>query len=283
MKQQVYTYNGAAITFQLGEATMVNATQMAKPFGKTAKDWLVNISTKEFISTLSSVRGIPLTELVKVKQGGMPATQGTWMHEDVALEFARWLSPAFAIWCNDRIKELMRHGITATPKAIDAMLNDPDTMIATLQALKAERERADKEKRRADTLEVQRDTFHSENRRLQNLHTGYQRQLEAQAPKVEYVDTVLNSSGTHTTTQIAKELGMSARCLNQLLKRMGVQFYQSGQWLLYAKYQSKGYTKTKTHTYHRTDGSVTTVLSSVWTETGRMFIHTLVKQLKENL
>lgn len=29
------------------------------------------------------------------------------MHEDVAIEFARWLSPLFSIWCNDRIKELI--------------------------------------------------------------------------------------------------------------------------------------------------------------------------------
>ena len=34
------------------------------------------------------------------------------MHEDVALEFARWLSPMFAIWCNDRIKELLTKGHT---------------------------------------------------------------------------------------------------------------------------------------------------------------------------
>lgn len=37
------------------------------------------------------------------------------MHEDVALEFARWLSPAFAIWCNDRIKELLKNGSTELP------------------------------------------------------------------------------------------------------------------------------------------------------------------------
>ena len=88
---------------------MVNATEMAKPFGKLAKDWLSNKSTKEFLSTLSSVRTIPLTALVEIKQGGNKE-QGTWMHEDVALEFARWLSPAFAIWCNDRIKELLTTG-----------------------------------------------------------------------------------------------------------------------------------------------------------------------------
>ena len=45
-------------------------------------------------------------DLVTVIKGGN-GEQGTWMHEDVALEFARWLSPKFAIWCNRRIKELL--------------------------------------------------------------------------------------------------------------------------------------------------------------------------------
>lgn len=121
---------------------MVNATEMAKPFGKLAKDWLSNKSTNEFIHTLSAVRTIPLTDLVVVKQGGN-GEQGTWMHEDVALEFARWLSPAFAIWCNDRIKELMRVGFTATPATLEAMIANPDLIIGMatqLKQLRAENE-----------------------------------------------------------------------------------------------------------------------------------------------
>ena len=82
---------------------MVNATEMAKPFGKLAKDWLSNKSTKEFISTLSAVRTIPLTDLVVVRQGGN-VEQGTWLHEDVAVEFARWLSPTFAEMSNESKK-----------------------------------------------------------------------------------------------------------------------------------------------------------------------------------
>lgn len=278
MSNQVFHYNGAPVTFRLGEATMVNATEMAKPFGdsKRAKNWLALNSTSEFLGVLSKGRNLPLADLVIVTKGGN--NPGTWMHEDVALEFARWLSPQFAIWCNDRIKELMRHGMTATPMAIDAMLNDPETMIRTLQALKSERERADSEKRRADTMEIQRDTLHSENRRLQKLHTGYLRQLEAQAPKVEYADNVLSSEGTYTTTQIAKELGMSAQSLNKMLYGLGIQFRQSGQWLLYAKYHSKGYMKTRTHTYTRSNGRTSTMLVSVWTEAGRMFLHSLLKK-----
>lgn len=101
-----FSYAGSKITFANESGVRVNATQMAKPFKKTPKDWLRLQSTQEFIATLSAVRQICLTGLVITKQGGN-GEQGTWMHEDVALEFARWLSPKFAIWCNDRIKELL--------------------------------------------------------------------------------------------------------------------------------------------------------------------------------
>lgn len=281
MSSKVFSYDNNPITFQLGEATMVNATEMAKPFGKLVKDWLKNNQTKEFINTLSTVRNILLTDLVKVKQGG--TAQGTWLHEDVALEFARWLSPSFAIWCNDRIKELMRYGMTATPSTIDALLNDPDTMIQTLQALKSEREKVAQANRRIATLTDQRDCFHSENQRLQRLHTGYQKTIERQAPLVEYANNVLNSESTYTTTRIAKELGMSAQLLNRLLHAYGVQFKQSGQWQLYKQYEDKGYTKTRTHTYTKKDGRVQSLLTTVWTEAGRMFLHSTIEKYRNQL
>ena len=281
MSNKVFSYDNNPITFQLGETTMVNATEMAKPFGKLVKDWLKNNQTKEFINTLSTVRNILLTDLVKVKQGG--TAQGTWLHEDVALEFARWLSPSFAIWCNDRIKELMRYGMTATPSTIDALLNDPDTMIQTLQALKSEREKVAQANRRIATLTDQRDCFHSENQRLQRLHTGYIKTIERQAPLVEYANNVLNSESTYTTTQIAKELGMSAQLLNRLLHAYGVQFKQSGQWQLYKQYEDKGYTKTRTHTYTKKDGRVQSLLTTVWTEAGRMFLHSTIEKYRNQL
>ena len=102
-ENQIFQYNGSPISFQKGNSVMVNATEMAKPFGKLAKDWLSNKSTKEFISTLSAVRTIPLTDLVVVRQGGN-VEQGTWLHEDVAVEFARWLSPTFAKMSNESKK-----------------------------------------------------------------------------------------------------------------------------------------------------------------------------------
>lgn len=149
---QIFQYNGSPITFQKGDSVMVNATEMAKPFGKLAKDWLSNKSTKEFLSTLSAVRTIPLTDLVEIKQGGN-SEQGTWMHEDVAMEFARWLSPAFAIWCNDRIKELLQYGMTATQPTLEQMINNPDLVISLATQLKNERE--EKARLQAETEQQQ--------------------------------------------------------------------------------------------------------------------------------
>lgn len=292
MNNKVFSYDNNPITFQLGEATMVNATEMAKPFGKRPVDWLRLPTTQEFLKQLCEVRKSDITPevgkshngfVVTVKGGNDRTAQGTWLHEDVALEFARWLSPSFAIWCNDRIKELMRYGMTATPSTIDALLNDPDTMIQTLQALKSERERVAQANRRIATLTDQRDCFHSENQRLQRLHTGYIKTIEQQAPLVEYANNVLNSESTYTTTQIAKELGMSAQLLNRLLHAYGVQFKQSGQWQLYKQYEDKGFTKTRTHTYTKKDGRVQSLLTTVWTEAGRMFLHSTIEKYRNQL
>lgn len=108
---QDFDYNGHGITFSSGpKYFMLNATKMSKPFGKRPVDWLNLSSTKEFLAAISNVRKSNICELVITKQGSSVNGGGTWFHEDVAIEFARWLSPVFAIWCNDRIKELLTMG-----------------------------------------------------------------------------------------------------------------------------------------------------------------------------
>ena len=94
-------YEGFPITFENKNGKMkVNATQMAKPFGhgKEPKYWLKTQAAKDFINALSKARNLDLADLQQVTYGGN--ANGTWMHEDVALEYARWLSPEFAIWYN---------------------------------------------------------------------------------------------------------------------------------------------------------------------------------------
>ena len=135
---QIFQYNGSSITFQKGDNVMVNATEMAKPFNKRPNDFLILKSTNELTNSLSAKTGIPVTDLVIVNQGGN--NQGTWMHEDLALVFAQWLSPDFYLWCNDRIKELLQYGMTATQPTLEQMINNPDLVISLATQLKNERE-----------------------------------------------------------------------------------------------------------------------------------------------
>lgn len=183
-ENQIFQYNGSPITFQKGDSVMINATEMAKPFGKLAKDWLSNKSTKDFLSTLSAVRTIPLTGLVEIKQGGN-GEQGTWMHEDVAMEFARWLSPAFAIWCNDRIKELLQYGMTATQPTLEQMINNPDLVISLATQLKNERE---------------------EKARLQAQTENQQRQISVLHPKAFFADCIMQSEDCISIGEMANIL-----------------------------------------------------------------------------
>lgn len=110
MNKPVFIYKGFEITFQTDDGSvMVNATEMAKPFNKRPIDWLNLTSSQNYIQALREVRYPNITPaesagLIETVRGNYSdgSQQGTWMHEDVALEFARWLSPEFAIWCNDR-------------------------------------------------------------------------------------------------------------------------------------------------------------------------------------
>lgn len=105
-----FPFHKQLITFLSGECgpTMVNATEMAKAFGKRPVEWLRSQQAKEYISALSKVRKCTFDDMVIVKRGAATNGGGTWLHSDLAIEFARWLSPEFSIWCNDIIKALMQ-------------------------------------------------------------------------------------------------------------------------------------------------------------------------------
>lgn len=176
---KVFAYDGQNVTFEKkGGIVMVNATEMAKPFKKVAKDWLRTKQTNEFIHSLSVVRHISPTELVVKSQGG--TVQGTWMHEDVAIEFARWLAPEFAIWCNDHIKELLTVGMTATQPTLEAMLDNPDLVIGLATKLKQQREE------NARLVEA--------NRKSQAVIAQQSEKILKDAPKVSYFEAFMRAA-----------------------------------------------------------------------------------------
>ena len=99
-------------------------------------------------------------------------------------------------------------------------------------------------------------------------------------PRADYADSVLDSINCITTTQLAKELGMTAQELNRRLCELRIQYWQSGQYMLYADYARLGLAKSRTSKHVLKHGMVLTEMYLVWTERGRSFIHQLLdKQL----
>lgn len=123
---KVFEYDGSAISFNLERDIMINATQMAKPFGKETSQFLINQQTKDFIKVLEGRLGNPSLE---IRRGG--TSPGTWMHQKLALKFAAWLSPEFELWCFDRIEELLLDGATCVrPKTpTEALLESVQRMV----------------------------------------------------------------------------------------------------------------------------------------------------------
>lgn len=104
-----------------------------------------------------------------------------------------------------------------------------------------------------------------------------QNELISSAPKVQYFDKVLETKNSVPITIIAKELGISARKLNEFLKDSRVQYRVSNNWVLYSDYQNEGFTDTKTYTYTASDGKEYSSIALQWTQKGRKFIHDLYK------
>ena len=157
MLSQILRYNDNPITFRtIGGVLMVNATQMAKPFGKRPSLWLRLPVARKFIRIIQREKKHPIV----ITKGGRD-NGGTYIHEDLAIEFARWLSPAYAVWCNDRIKELLCQGVTLQHPQEQPRVNSLDDALMTLResaelvtALKAER--AERERLEAVLSSVKR-------------------------------------------------------------------------------------------------------------------------------
>ena len=104
-----------------------------------------------------------------------------------------------------------------------------------------------------------------------------QQVIEELQPKATYYDLILQCPDLVSTTEIAKDYGMSAKKFNALLHDLKIQFKQSGVWFLYQKYAGFGYTKSKTHNYSDEDGIQHSRQHMYWTQKGRLFLYEHLK------
>ena len=167
-----------------------------------------------------------------------------------AKQFKHWIT-------GEVIPSIRKYGAYLTPEKVEEVLLNPDTLIRLATELKEERAL----------------------RKAAELDAASAKQLIGELkPKADYTDRILSSKGTVPTTAIAKDYGMSAKTMNKLLHDLKVQYKIGKQWFLYAKYQDKSYTHSKTFDFVHTDGRPDTNMQTEWTQKGRLFLYELLKK-----
>ncbi|MGM0139169.1 hypothetical protein IGI65_001621 [Enterococcus sp. DIV0755b] len=161
-------------------------------------------------------------------------------NNSLAEKFQDWLA-------TEVLPAIRKHGGYLTPEKIEEALLNPDTLIQLATTLKEER-----------------------TKRL-----IAEQQVKELKPKADYYDMILSNKSLVNISVIAKNYGMSAVAMNRLLHNLGIQYSQSGTWLLYSKYQDKGYTHTEMKPDRKGEGLYP---STKWTQKGHIFIYELLKK-----
>ena len=106
-----------------------------------------------------------------------------------------------------------------------------------------------------------------------------EQQIAEFKPVKDYVDKILSSKSCLAITQIAADYGLSAQELNKILHEAGRQRKVGDQWILYKQHMAKGFTKSETFTFCRSDGRLDSKITTKWTQKGRLEIHSILTKL----
>lgn len=155
-----------------------------------------------------------------------------------AKEFKRWVT-------HEVIPSIRKHGAYLTPEKIEEAILKPDIMIKLATELKKEQKKS---------LELSN-------------------KIKEQLPIVNYTNKILTSNKSMCITQIAKDYGLTGARLNQILHENRIIYKVNKQWLLYQDYCNMGLTESETIIVNEN-----TVISTKWTQKGRLFIHKLLER-----
>lgn len=234
----------------LGQELRIYGTQEEPMFlAKDVADWIEHSQTSKMLQSIDEDEKLTGTLFLSGQNREMWFLTEDGMYE-VLMQSRKPIAKAFKKKVKEILKDIRKHGMYATEQTIDSMLNDPDTAIQLLQNYKEEKNR-----RAIAELKV--------------------KELE---PKAAYYDLILSNTSLITIGSIAKDYGMTAQAMNKLLHGLKVQYKQSNQWLLYAKYQAEGYVSSDPAAITHTDGTTSLRMSTKWTQKGRKFLYKLLKE-----
>lgn len=239
---------GEVRTIESNGKTLFCGTDIAKALGYANPSRTVNTHCKGSTKMVTPTNG-GIQKLLFIPEG------------DVYRLIARSNLPEaekFERWIFDEVIPTIRaHGGYLTPDKIAEALADPDTIIQLATTLKIERERR---------------------KQLEAVNEQQRQALADFTPLKQYLDKILESPGTLTTSQIAADYEISANKLNKILAEERVQRNVNGQWILYKEHMGRGYTKSRTVSFTHSYGTPDTKMVTHWTQKGRLMIHSILQK-----
>ena len=125
----VHDYKGFSIP-QRKQDGYVNLTNMAKVSNnRRVHDWVRLAGSKDYVREVSRSTGFPADQLIIKCWDDSEKRTVTWAHKLIAITFAKWVSPSFAVWCNQHLLELMETGTTS----LDVNTPNKDTLELTFE------------------------------------------------------------------------------------------------------------------------------------------------------
>ena len=231
-----------------GEEILFSAEQVAKSLGFTTKT-----NGTEYVRWNRVNEFLP--QVAKVEKGSFISEP---MVYKLAFKANNAVSEKFTDWLAVEVLPTIRkHGAYMTNEVIEKTLTSPDFIIQLATKLKEEQEAR---------LELEK-----ENSQLSL-------DLAEATEKTRYLDLILDSPDELIVKQIAQDYGISAVKFNQILNKLRIQYKQNNQWILYSKFQGKGYIKSRTFNYIGSDKKQHTRINTCWTQKGREFLYRKLKK-----
>lgn len=230
------------------EEILFSAEQVAKSLGFTTKT-----NGTEYVRWNRVNEFLP--QVAKVEKGSFISEP---MVYKLAFKANNAVSEKFTDWLAVEVLPTIRkHGAYMTNEVIEKTLTSPDFIIQLATKLKDEQEAR---------LELEK-----ENSQLSL-------DLAEATEKTRYLDLILDSPDELIVKQIAQDYGISAVKFNQILNKLRIQYKQNNQWILYSKFQGKGYIKSRTFNYIGSDKKQHTRINTCWTQKGREFLYRKLKK-----
>lgn len=232
------------VNFEFKGDFLVRAKDVAAVLGYSQTNDFVSLIKTKYIHKIKN-SDLAKSQNRKLNNAGEQFISNFGLNQGLANSTMPKAEP-FQDWLyEDMLPSVQKHGAYLTADTLEKTLSDPDFIIKLATEIKSEREK----------------------------RLLAERQVESLKPKIAYLDTILQSKGLVTTTQVAKDYGLTAPELNKILHDLGIQYLINKQWVLYRKHADKGYTQSYSFDFKHKDGTPDVKMNTRWTQNGRKFIH----------